>query len=91
MDTKKPDEADTPSGKLRNFSENQRKFFARRRSSKPLEISPSMVNDEVTSGMALIDVIDVNCICSPPLLDITNMLTTDGDALPVEPPKLKIP
>ncbi len=34
-------------------SGNQRKPCERRRSSKPLEISPSMVNDEVTSGTAL--------------------------------------
>jgi len=31
---------------------NQRKFLVRRRSSKPLVINPSVVNDEVTSGTA---------------------------------------
>ena len=50
MDRKKPDEAGkAPSGKLRDIEENQRKFFVRRRSSKPLEINPSIVKDEVTS------------------------------------------
>jgi hypothetical protein len=34
-------------------SKNQRKCFVRRRSSKPLVISPSVVNVEVTSGTAV--------------------------------------
>ena len=36
---------------------NQRKCFVRRRSSKPLVISPNRVNDEVTSGTALISLL----------------------------------
>ncbi len=39
---------------MRNFSENQRKVFVRRRSSKPLETRAMVESIDVGSGMALI-------------------------------------
>jgi hypothetical protein len=60
-----PNEAQGPIRQVEQaFSKNQRNDFARRRNIKPLVNNPSRVNDEETSGTALME----NEICPPVLV-----------------------